>query len=319
LPNWNDVFKEIQELARKGTPDAADVVRRRYLKDLSDYTGRNTIAYYSGFLSKPGVQLLGINDEDMNGFMMAVHGLDKSKGLDLFLHTPGGNIATTESLVNYLQLMFNKNIRVIVPQIAMSAGTMIACSSRKIVLGKQSSLGPIDPQMRDLPAQGVLNEFKKALEEIKQDPNAIQTWRWILQQYHPTFLGACQQALDWTKKFVAKQLSEVMFEGEADAVAKSQAVVDALSDADTHKSHDRHIPIAQCRDLGLKVDALEDDQKLQDLVLTVHHCYMQVLMNGPAFKAIENHLGSAWFKNQQMQIQMPANLQQIFMPKPKIQ
>lgn len=105
----------------------------------------------------------------MNGFMMAVHKLERSKGLDLVLHTPGGSIASTESIVRYLHLMFDHDIRVIVPQIAMSAGTMIACSSREIILGKQSSLGPIDPQMRGIPAQGVISEFKKALDDYKQD------------------------------------------------------------------------------------------------------------------------------------------------------
>lgn len=301
MPNWHDVLAEIQAELKNGRQDALDVVRRRYLEKLFLYTGRNTIAYYSGFLSKPGIQLLGINDEDMNGFMMAVHRLDKAKGLDLILHTPGGSIATTESLVNYLHLMFNRDMRVIVPQIAMSAGTMIACSSREIILGKQSSLGPIDPQLRDLPAQGVLNEFKKALAEIKLDPESVQVWRWIIQQYHPTFLGQCQQAIDWTKKFVGDQLREVMFEGDPDASAKSDAIVEALSDADVHKSHDRHIPMAKCQELGLRIRVLEDDGELQDLVLTVHHCYMHAIMNSGTFKIIENHTGAAFMK-QQMQI-----------------
>jgi len=237
--------------------------------------------------------------------MNAVYGLDKTVGLDLILHTPGGSIASAESIVNYLHLMFHKDIRVIVPQVAMSAGTMIACSSREIILGKQSSLGPIDPQLRDLPAQGVLNEFKQALNEIKLDPDAIQAWRCILQQYHPTFLGQCQQAIDWTKAFVADQLRDVMFKNDPDAVAKSQRIVDGLSDADEHKSHERHIPIAKCRDLGLNVVALEDDEELQELVLTVHHCYMFVLMNTGTFKIIENHKGAAFTKQLQMQIQLP--------------
>lgn len=300
MPNWHEVFKEINEAAKQGQPNPQDAVRHRHLKNLVEYTGRNTIAYYSGWLSKPGVQLLGINDEDMNGFMMSVDGLDKTKGLDLFLHTPGGSIATTESLVNYLHLIFNRNMRVIVPQVAMSAGTMIACSSREIILGKQSSLGPIDPQIRDLAAQGVLNEFKKALTDIKEDPDSIQVWRWIIQQYHPTFLGQCQQAIDWTKKFVGDQLREVMFEGDPDAEEKSKRIVDALSDGDMHKSHERHIPIAKCKELGLKVRALEEDHKLQDLVLTVHHCYMHVLMNTATIKIIENHNGAAFAKQQQV-------------------
>ena len=311
MPSWHAVFSEITAEASKGNPNAHNGVRQKYLKKLFAKTNRNIIAYYSGWLSKPGNQLAGINDEDMNGFMTAVNGVDRTKGLDLFLHTPGGSIASTESIVNYLHLMFNKDMRVIVPQVAMSAGTMMACSSREIILGKQSSLGPIDPQIRDLAAQGVLNEFKKALEEIKNDAEAIQVWRWIIQQYHPTFLGQCQQAIDWTKKFVGDKLQEVMFEGDVDAAQKAKKIVDGLSDADIHKSHERHIPFAQCKDLGLKVIALEDDQELQDLVLTIHHCYMFMLMNTPAFKVIENHETSAFVKFQQMpqQIQLPIPLQ----------
>ena len=79
--------------------------------------------------------------------MNAVYGLDRSKGLDLILHTPGGDLAATESIVTYLKKMFNNDIRAIIPQISMSAGTMIAMSCKEIIMGEQSSLGPIDPQM----------------------------------------------------------------------------------------------------------------------------------------------------------------------------
>lgn len=295
MPNWGEVLKQIQQESGKGQI-AADVVRRRYLKKLFQHTRRNVIAYYSGFLSKPGIQLLDINDEDMNGFMMAVHKLDRSRGLDLILHTPGGNIATTESLVSYLHTMFNRDIRVVVPQVAMSAGTMIACSSKEIVLGKQSSLGPIDPQFRGIPAQGVINEFKRALEDYKQDADSLKIWQSILQQYRPTFLGQCQQAIEWTKSFVTEQLRTVMFAGQRDADGRAARIVDALSDTDVHKAHERHIPMAKCLDLGLKIRKLEDEPKLQDLVLTVHHCYMHALMNTPAFKIIENHLGTGFVK-----------------------
>ena len=39
----------------------------------------------------------------------------------------------------------------------------------------------------------------------------------------------------------------------------------------------------------------------QDLILTVHHCYMNLLMNTPAFKVIENHMGVGMNKAQLMQ------------------
>src|SRR5471030_919875 len=148
MPNWSEILTEIQELANKGVPNPLDTVRRGHIKKLAEYTKRNTIVYYSGFLSlDPNLRGIAIGDEDTNGFMTTIHKMDRSKGLDLILHTPGGDIAATESIVAYLRSMFGTNIRAIVPQMAMSAGTMIACSTQEIVLGKQSSLGPFDPQL----------------------------------------------------------------------------------------------------------------------------------------------------------------------------
>ena len=83
-----------------------------------------------------------INDDDKNGFMSAVRGLDVSKGLDMILHTPGGDIAATESLVDYLNQKFAGDMRAIIPQMAMSGGTIMACACKEIIMGKQSSLGP---------------------------------------------------------------------------------------------------------------------------------------------------------------------------------
>jgi ATP-dependent protease ClpP protease subunit len=295
LPNWGEVLQEVNQESAKGL-SASDNTRRKYLGLLATHTGRNVIGYYSGFLSKPGIQLLDINDEDLTGFMMAVHKLDRAKGLDLILHTPGGSIASTESLVNYLHIMFNHDMRVIVPQIAMSAGTMIACSSKEIVMGKQSSLGPIDPQLRGIPAQGVINEFKQALKEYKEDKDSLQIWQFVIQQYRPTFLGQCQQANEWTRTFVSGKLKSVMFSGDPDAEQKSARIVDSLSDTDEHKSHERHIPMSKCIEMGLRIKPLEDDAEFQDLVLTVHHCYMYALMNTTAYKIIENHLGVRFVK-----------------------
>ena len=105
MGSWNDILKEVNE-----TQSQYDYVRRKYLKELSDYTGRNTIAYYSSWLNKQGNNL-DINDADMTGFMACVHGLDCTKGLDLVLHTPGGSPAAAEAIVSYLRAKFGNDIR----------------------------------------------------------------------------------------------------------------------------------------------------------------------------------------------------------------
>ena len=71
---------------------------------------------------------MSINDNDKNGLMATVNGLGTSDGLDLILHTPGGDVGATESLIHYLRQKFGTNIRAIIPQLAMSGGTMMACA-----------------------------------------------------------------------------------------------------------------------------------------------------------------------------------------------
>ena len=104
--------------------------------------------------------------------MNALKGLDATKGLDLILHTPGGNPTATEGIVKYLHSKFGNDIRVIVPQMAMSAGTMLACSANTIIMGKHSCLGPIDPQYGGVPAYNIVNEFKEAKSDLDQNPQA---------------------------------------------------------------------------------------------------------------------------------------------------
>lgn len=319
MPNWHEVFTETQAAQAQGQNQAANaqnLVRRKYLQALHEYTGRNIIAYYSGWLSKGGLFLSDINDEDKNGFMTTVHKLDKTRGLDLFLHTPGGGIAATQSIVNYLQKMFGKNIRAIVPQIAMSAGTVIACCCKEIWMGKQSSLGPIDPQLRGIPAHGVIQEFKRAIKEVKQDASRIVIWQQIIGQYRPTFLGQCENALKWSNDFVEQQLADGMFEGSTDRKRKAKAITKALSDYPKNKSHDRHFDIDDCEKMGLVIKRLEGDNTMQDLVLTVHHCYMNTLMNSTALKIIENQNGVALVKNVPVAPQVPNQRQIVEQPPP---
>ncbi len=306
MPNWNQVLQEIASQAanaqnRQDVSIAIDNVRKKYLDLLFQKTGRNVIAYYSGWLQKPGFLAAQLNDDDKNGFMMAVHTLECHKGLDLILHTPGGDIAATESIIDYLYQKFKNtngdiDIRIIVPQLAMSAGTMIACSGCSILMGRQSNLGPIDPHLSNIPAHGVIAEFKRAYKEIKKDPAMISVWQFILQKYNPTFLSACENAIALSEEFIQKNLMSVMFKGERDAKKKAKAVVKYLTAYTDRKSHGRHITVDECKSIKLKVTALEDDQDLQDLVLTVHHCYMHTLSNTDAIKVIENHKGVAMMR-----------------------
>lgn len=313
MPNWHDILNEI---GKTGSPH--DVVRRNYLRQLSEYTGRNTIVYYSGWLQKnvPGTE---VNDSDKTGLMTVINGLDRTKGLDLILHTPGGLTAATESIVDYLHSMFGNDIRAIVPQLAMSAGTMIACSCKSILMGKQSNLGPIDPQLGRYPAHGIVEEFKRAHSEIKaaqvnalthpNNPEAIAeanakiaVWQPIIAKYDPALIGECEKNIEWSETMVKDWLARNMLSDLSPNRMEEvrSKIMKELADHTVSKTHGRHISLQKCIDLGLKIEILEDDQKLQDLVLSVHHSCIHTLSGTPSFKIIENQKGIAFIQIAQM-------------------
>ncbi|MGA2363076.1 MAG: S49 family peptidase [Candidatus Aminicenantales bacterium] len=301
MPNWSGLLNNIKALG-----SVNDVLRRKYLKELSEKTKRNTIIYYSGWLQKPGVPFALINDDDKNGFMATINKLDRSLGLDLILHTPGGETAATESIVDYLRQMFGTNIRAIVPQLAMSGGTMIACACKSILMGKESSLGPVDPQLNGIPAHGVIEEFTRAHQEIRADPSKIPVWQPIIAKYPPAFIGECQKAITWSVQLLQDWLKTGMFQGEANPDAKIGGIARELTDHALTLSHARHLSAEKCVAMGLKVEMLESDQQLQDAVLSVHHACMLTLSQTSAVKMIENQEGTAFIQQVQIQqIQVP--------------
>ena len=294
MPNWGEILKEIQGVV---VDNPLDVVRRKYLATMEKYTGRNIIAFYSGCVQKPGSSAIYIDENDRNALMQVVYGLDRTKGLDLILHTPGGNIATTESIVHYLREMFGTDIRVFIPQFAMSAGTMIALSCKKIIMGKESNIGPIDPQFDKMSCSGVIEEFESAIKQIKADPDTIPLWQTIISKYHPTFLGDCQKAVEW--------LVTNMLKDNQNPEADAKNIVDYLGSHELTLNHGKHIHIDKCIELGIKVTPLESFPKkkidncidLQDCVLAIHHTYMHTFANTKAVKIVENQNGNVMIIN----------------------
>ena len=286
MPGWDDVLKEMNE-----TLSQADYVRRKYLKRLSELTGRNTIAYYSAFLNRPNMPNTDINDLDMTGFMNTLKDIDCSKGLDLILHTPGGSPTAAEIIVNYLRSKFGNDIRIIVPQIAMSAGTMIACAGKEIIMGKQSSLGPIDPQFNGIPAYNIKEEFEEAKKDLAVNKENAQYWAIKLQQYPAAFMKTAIDAIELSSKLAKEWLSSCMFEGDQSGVVDK--IVAQLNEHDNSKNHGRHFSIDFCKKIGLKIVSMEEDEELQDAILTVHHAYMLSISGSDAVKIIENQNGKA--------------------------
>lgn len=287
MPDWSELYQEIN---KKRAASVYDAVRKRCIKNLESVTRRNAIVYYSGWLQKTSniPDLFSISDADKTGFMTAIHKLERSKGLDLVLHTPGGDMAATESLINYLRSMFGNDIRAIVPQMAMSGGSMIACACKEIIMGAQSSIGPFDPQVGGMPSQAILADMQRAYEEISRDKNYNYIWQPILQKYNLGFFSHCVKAIQMADEVVKKNLASCMFCGEQNAEEKAQEIVSKLGSHSETKIHARHIHKEYAKELGLKIIDLESDQKLQEAVLSLHHACILTFEQTQVAKIIEN-------------------------------
>lgn len=290
MPSWNEIFDSVQPV------NAIENQKKKFFKTLIQYTKRNCIVYYSCWQQKVGIQgAFSIDDDDRNGFMNALHGLDKTKGLDLILHTPGGDLAATQAIVDYLYSFFSGDIRVIVPHTAMSAGTMIACSSKEIIMGKHSNLGPIDPQINSMPAHEFINLLNQAMAEIAAGKN-VEYWKMTLSKYPPTFFGLCNNAIAVAKKIVGTWLERSMLYGQDKAVVDN--TVSYLANYNFHLQHNTRLSINDLQNnTSLKITPLENDQKFQECVLSLYHCYQIASGLTNCTKIIENHKSIKFVKN----------------------
>lgn len=302
MPSWGELLNELQpHVDRTGANVPGlnnDQLRDKYLGLLAEKTGRNVIAYYSGWLKPGKSQNVDINDSDVTGFMNALKGLDCNKGLDLILHTPGGSPTAAEGIVKYLHSKFKDDIRVIVPQMAMSAGTMMACSAKSIVMGKQSCLGPIDPQYGGIPAYNIIAEFREAKADIENNPDSIGYWKLQLDKYPAAFFYSVADAISLSSALVSEWLTNYMFAGQEKAEVKKKVSKIQQKLNANNKSHSRHFTVDFCQDLGLNVEPLEADQELQDLVLSVHHAFIITFDSSSATKIIENQFGARFVTHQ---------------------
>lgn len=314
MPSWGEIgiqiASEMQASNGTGLRDdgtaVIDGVRRDYLAKVSEITGRPTVLYATRwtvtgtpFVAPPDT--LSIVYEDVHGFMETLHGNGMDQ-LNLILHSPGGSPNAAAAIVQYIRSKFN-NVVVYVPHMAMSAATMIACAANTIVMGKHSFIGPVDPQfnmqtnlgIRMVPAQAIVDQFEKAKEECV-DPTKLAAWAPMLAQYGPDLLMACQNAQDLSKQLVTEWLKAWMFGGDDNAHEKATWVADWLADHKEFKDHGRPISRDEAGARGLIIEKLEDNQQLQDAVLSVFHATSHTFAATSCAKIIENDKGKAFLK-----------------------
>ena len=303
MPSWNELLSEL--LGQHDDQAKSKWLNQRLTEALAEVQtqrhNRNILLYGSAFLQRPQLhaESIQITHVDLNGFMSCVHGMDWSSGLVLILHTPGGIPNAAETILSYLRSKFSY-IEVIIPTYAMSAGTMISLGADRIVMGRQSQMGPIDPQMwtgnRLVSAQAVVDQFEQAKKDVLKDPAMAHLWLPILPSLGPSLLVDARNALSYSESMVSKWLERWMFSNDPHAAEKATAVAKYFNDAKAHMSHGRRIDRNEARGQGLLVDDLEVSQDLQEAVLTAYHVMTLIFEQTMTSKIIHTSAGRAWIR-----------------------
>ena len=297
---------EISEEIQRQRQTAQDIVRRKYLAELANYTQRDVILYCTAYTTPQAngvpADALSLITGDIQGFMTAMHHMKNDK-LDIIIHSPGGSVEAVDQIMSYLRTKYT-HIRAIVPQNAMSAASMLACACDEIIMGKHSAIGPIDPQISfpmpngqvfTAPAYSLISEFQKARAEILADSKTAPIWIPKLTTWPAGILDICEKHIKLAKEKVALWLKSYMFAGTENAEEISSNIAEWLGNDVNHLTHGHPISIKEAEEHGLKVIALEMDQELQDKVLSVFHASIVTMEMTSCVKIIENHLGVGVF------------------------
>ena len=301
MPGWSELLWEFSQVSPEERNQFLNDKLRGAVQRVSDLYGRNVLYYASAFLQKPEAKRLvtSISREDINGFMAGVYGCTPANGLLLILHTPGGGLGAAQTIVEYLRSIFQQ-IDALVPTYAMSAGTMIALGCDRIIMGRQSQLGPTDPQIafsgKSYSAHSIARQFETAKADVLKDPILANAWAPILRFLSPALLEESRRTLDYCWDLVKGWLECYMFASDSNSATLASEVAEYFS-GDTHGLHGRRIGREEARSRGVKVDDLEACQERQDAVLTLYHLSTIAFEHTTATKVVHSSAGGVWIKN----------------------
>src|SRR5438445_812878 len=179
-----------------------------------------------------GVPVAGsISIDDSEAVLRAIRLAPPEQPIDIILHTPGGLVLAAEQIAKALVERKGK-VTVFVPHYAMSGGTLIALAADEIVMDANAVLGPVDPQIGDMPAASIVKVVQlKGPAKVGDEMLILADMAQKARVQVGTFV--VQLLLKHKPEKPAVQLAAVLTEGRW--------------------THDYPITVQAARQLGLKV------------------------------------------------------------------
>jgi len=224
--------------------------RQALIKSIEDHWGHRLICYVSG-------RAATIDRDDVAGFMELLHNIQPEENIDLLLHTGGGDVDAAEKLMALVQATVGGGqLRVIIPDFAKSAGTLMILGADTFIMSDSSELGTIDPQIWADDGRGnlichsvlsYLDAYKAHADALREDPSDPVA-RLMLSKLDPTTLRHYETIRDRARTYAEGQLRR---KGR-----NFSQITSDLMDIGRWPSHGQMIKWQDAKDIGLPVDYL---------------------------------------------------------------
>jgi Serine dehydrogenase proteinase len=233
---------------------ASRYLRQELIRQINASNDRNLLCMVAGGEAP-------LDREDILAFADLLHHVPQDAHIDLMLHTIGGDTDVTEKFAGMLWSRIGKTgtLRVIVPDYAKSAGTLLALAADEIVMSDTSELGPIDPQVVRRTSSGSMTiavqhhldahqQARSALTSNPDDPVAQAEF----ESFDPATIVAYKAVVDRARALSDKHLSQGMFRrGDGGAYT---AITHNLLDTQKWRTHGQVIDHHEADEIGLNVD-----------------------------------------------------------------
>jgi hypothetical protein len=224
------------------------------------------------------------------------HRIPAGTDIDLLLQTGGGDVDAAEKMASMLRKRVGDKakFRVIIPDFAKSAGTLITLAADTILMSDSSELGPVDPQLNlpdghgrynFRPAQSYVDGYEALVKLVNDYPESI-AYKQQLDRYDPTTLDVCRKVLERSVKLAESLLQQGMYRsgrGNFTALARE------LANNKKWLWHGAPIDYLEAKKLGLDVTYYELDDPLWQKYWGLYCAQrLEVAQNSPDCKLFES-------------------------------
>lgn len=179
-----------------------NVIIKQYLKQVA--TENDAFDKYNVIILYDNGKLI---KQDADRIYSAVNDFDKKKPLLLILFSGGGYPASAYLIGKLCREYSEGNFIISVPRMAKSAATLLCCAANEIHMGSLSELGPIDPQIDEMPALGLKNSVEHIAELVKSYPSASDMFASYLEKSLPLInLGYYERVAESAVQYAEKLL-----------------------------------------------------------------------------------------------------------------